>query len=76
MPRKFITPDHKDCSFNSPIILVSPQQVLGLYRQENNSKKTIIDQDVREWYVAEMLKNKWESAVFKGNQCLLSICKI
>lgn len=72
MGRPFLLPDPKDRSVNTPSCVVSPNQILGYYNQENKEdrKERIVD-SVKEWYTTTALENGWAKADFHGNQCVL-----
>jgi hypothetical protein len=72
MPRSFQFPDVNDRTANSPVFLVSPEQVIGFYNQENKDLKiTRITDWVKNWYIEQAIKRGWNEAKFTGNQCLL-----
>jgi len=72
MARPFSFPDVKDRSVNSPVFLVSPEQVLGNYNQENKSDhQGRVNDKVKFWFVAHAVKVGWTSGDWHGNQCLL-----
>lgn len=74
MPRPFVFPDPNDRSPNDPSIIVSPNQVLGIYRQYTGEKMERITSKVQEWF-CDQAKNKygWDDARFSGNQCILEV---
>lgn len=75
MARPFVFPDFRDCSMNSPSVIVGQAQVLGLYNQDKKGderRERVVD-SVKEWFVTESKKEGWTKAEFHGNQCALSV---
>ncbi len=74
MPRSFVFPDVHDRTPNSPVFLVSPEQVLGFYNQVNRgSQERMVNVKVKNWYMDHALDHGWKKAEFLGNQCLLEV---
>lgn len=72
MARPFVPYVPEDRSPNEPSIIASSTQVLGLYNQENEEKRSNVNDTVKSWYTKEMKeKYGWHEANFSGNQCLL-----
>ncbi|NDV24113.1 hypothetical protein [Desulfovibrio sp. JC022] len=72
MARPFIAPDPNDRSVNEPSVVVSANQVLGYYNQENkdNKRERVVD-SVKSWYMDKMEEAGWSEAKFTGSQCVL-----
>jgi len=75
MARPFVFPDFKDCSINSPSVIVSQTQVLGLYNQDKkgDDRRERVVESVQTWFKTEAIKEGWSKAEFHGNQCALSV---
>lgn len=74
MARPFVFPDPDDRSKNNPAIIVSSEQVLGLYNQEHKDEEDMqkVTDKVQDWFVKEAKNNQgWDEARFAGNQCIL-----
>ena len=73
MPRPFVFPDPNDCSPNSPSVIVSSTQVLGIYNQYAGEKMERVTRKVQDWFCDKAGKYQWDEAVFSGNQCILKV---
>lgn len=72
MPRKFVFPIPEDRSINRPSVLLSPNQILGLYNQEHPKAKVVqIDTTVKLWISDTAKELRWVECRFSGNQCVL-----
>lgn len=73
MPRPFVFPDPDDRSKNDPSIIVSSQQVIGIYNQYNpdGDEMQRVTEKVKEWFLAYAKDQGWDEATFAGNQCIL-----
>lgn len=73
MARPYVFPDPNDRSKNDPSIIVSSQQVLGIYNQENTEGDEMqrVTKKVQEWFTNEAANQGWDDASFSGNQCIL-----
>lgn len=72
--RPFVFPDPNDRSINQPSVIVSQQQVLGLYNQNHpGEKREKVTDVVKNWFVDESANQNWSSATFHGNQCALAV---
>lgn len=72
--RPYAFPDPDDRSKNNPAIIVSSEQVIGLYNQFNKDGDDIqrVMPKVQDWFVKEAKENQgWDEAKFVGNQCIL-----
>ena len=72
MPRPYVFQDPNNRSPNDPSIIVSSQQVLGLYNRANKEKMENVTEKVRAWFTSEAKKRGWSRAVFSGGQCVLT----
>lgn len=73
MARPFVFPDPNDRSPNNPSIIVSPTQVLGIYKQYTGEKMERITSRIQEWFCAKAVEYGWDIARFSGNQCILEV---
>ena len=74
MARPFVFPDPNDRSPNTPSVIVSSTQVLGLYNQGAGEKMERVTKKVQDWFCTEARsKYRWDNATFSGNQCILSV---
>ena len=73
MPRPFVFPDPDDRSKNDPGIIVTSEQVIGLYNQFNKDGDEIqrVTSTVKDWFLEESKNQGWDDAKFVGNQCVL-----
>jgi hypothetical protein len=72
MARKYYFPDPNDRSANAPSVIVSKPQVIGLWNQAHPDDKLVnVTERVTTWFEEESKKNKWDTAHFAGNECLL-----
>lgn len=74
MARPYVFPDPNDRSKNNPAVIVSSEQVIGLYNQmnEDGDEMQRVTPKVQEWFIKEATKNQaWDEARFAGNQCIL-----
>lgn len=74
MARPYVFPDPDDRSKNNPAIIVSSEQVIGLYNQLNKDGDEMqrVTPKVQEWFITEAKENQgWDDARFAGNQCIL-----
>lgn len=78
MPRPFIFPDPNDRSPNSPSVIVSSTQILGLYNQKNkDDPKERVIKKVQDWFIQEAKdRYMWNEARFSGNQCMLEMTEL
>jgi len=64
--------DPNDRSPNSPAVIASSTRVSALWNQEfPDEKMANVTQKVKDWFIAESLKQGWGSAEFAGNECVL-----
>lgn len=71
--RRYEFQDPNDRSPNSPSVIASSTRIKALYNQHNPSDKmSNITEKVRDWFITESLKQGWSTAVFAGNECLLT----
>ena len=73
MPRPFFFPDPNDRSPNDPSVIVSPTQVLGIYRQYTGDRMERVTTKVQEWFCERAEAYGWDVARFSGNQCFLEV---
>ena len=73
MPRPFVFPDPNDCSPNSPSVIVSSTQVLGIYNQHSGEKMERVTKKVQDWFCEKAKNYQWDRATFSGNQCILEV---
>ena len=73
MARPFVFPDPDDRSKNDPSIILSSQQVIGIYNQDNvdGDEMQKVTKKVQEWFLEESKKQGWDEASFAGNQCIM-----
>lgn len=73
MSRPFVFPNPDDRSKNDPSIIVSSQQVIGLYNQNNddNSEMQKVTSKVQEWFINKAKGYGWDEANFVSSQCIL-----
>lgn len=74
MARPFMFPDPDDRSKNNPAVIVTSEQVIGLYNQYNNDGAEVqkVTSTVKDWFVDEAQSNQgWDDAKFVGSQCIL-----
>ena len=74
MARPYVFPDPDDRSKNNPAVIVSSEQVIGLYNQMNadGDEMQRVTPKVQEWFIKEATENQdWDEARFAGNQCIL-----
>lgn len=73
MARPYVFPDPDDRSKNDPSYIVSSQQVLGLYNQENceGDEMQKVTKKVQEWFMDRAHQEGWDEYSFSGNQCIL-----
>lgn len=50
MARPFLFPDVNDRSVNSPSVVVSQAQVIGIYQQDVDKDQVKVTEPVREWF--------------------------
>lgn len=50
MARPFVFPDPNDRSPNDPSVIVSPTQVLGIYKQYTGDRMERVTAKVQEWF--------------------------
>jgi ribosomal protein S4 len=72
MARHFLFPDVNDRSVNSPSVVVSQAQVIGIYQQDVNKDQQKVTEPVREWFKGKAKEAGWHSAEFHGSQCVLT----
>lgn len=72
MARPFLFPDVNDRSVNSPSVVVSQAQVIGIYQQDADKDQVKVTEPVREWFKKKAKEAGWNSADFHGSQCVLS----
>lgn len=74
MARPFVFPDPNDRSPNNPSIILSNEQVLGIYNQDcADGEMQRVTEKVKEWFVNEGKSYNWDEIEFIGNQCILSV---
>ncbi len=73
MARPFVFPDPNDRSPNDPSVIVSPTQVLGIYKQYTGDKMERVTAKVQEWFCEKATTYGWDEARFSGNQCILEV---
>lgn len=73
MSRPFVLPDPDDRSKNEPCVIVSNQQVVGIYNQYNSDGDEMqkVTDKVKEWFVVYSKEQGWDEADFAGGQCIL-----
>lgn len=73
MPRPFVFPDPDDRSKNDPSIIVSSQQVIGIYNQYNTEGDEMqrVTDKVKDWFLTYSKEQGWDEMTFAGNQCIL-----
>ena len=74
MARPYAFPDPNDRSKNNPAIIVSSEQVIGLYNQLNKEGDEMqrVTPKVQDWFIKEATENQgWDDARFAGSQCIL-----
>lgn len=73
MSRPFVLPDPDDRSKNEPCIIVSSQQVIGIYNQYNSDGDEMqkVTDKVKEWFINYSKEQGWDESDFAGNQCIL-----
>lgn len=73
MARPFVFPDPNDRSKNDPSIIVTSQQVIGIYNQDNKDGDEMqkVTKKVQDWFLAEAKRQGWDEYSFSGNQCIL-----
>lgn len=73
MARPYVFPDPNDRSKNDPSYIVSSQQVLGLYNQENDEGDEMqrVTKKVQDWFLERAKEEGWDESSFSGNQCIL-----
>ena len=70
--RPFEFPNPDDRSVNEPHVIVERPQILGLYNQAHpgeDAKK--VSETVKNWFIAEALKLRWNSAKFVDSYAVL-----
>lgn len=73
MSRPYVFPDPNDRSPNDPSIIVSTEQVLGIYNQDCDEDMQRVTAKVMDWFKSEALAYKWDEVTFVGNQCILKV---
>lgn len=74
MARPFVFPDPNDRSANDPSFIVSPTQVLGIYKQYTGEEMKRITSKVQDWFCEKAIQEyAWDEARFSGNQCILEV---
>lgn len=73
MARPYVFPDPNDRSPNDPSIIVSTEQVLGIYNQDCNDDMQRVTSKVIDWFKNEATTYQWDKVEFVGNQCILSV---
>lgn len=58
---------------NNPSIIVTTEQVLGIYNQDCDDCKERVTDNVKKWFETEAKNYNWDEAEFVGNQCLLKV---
>ena len=73
MARKFVDPVPEDRSINAPTHIVSGNQVLGLYNQNNDkaNRRERVNDTVKSWFIQRMKSLGWSEVTFSGNQAIL-----
>lgn len=73
MLRPFVFPDPDDRSKNDPSIIVTSQQVIGIYNQYNSEGDEMqrVTDKVKEWFLAYSKEQGWDESTFASNQCIL-----
>lgn len=73
MARPYVFPDPDDRSKNDPSYIVSSQQVLGIYNQENDDQDEMqkVTKKVQDWFLEQAAARGWDDYHFAGNQCIL-----
>ena len=74
MSRPFVFPDPDDRSKNNPAVIVTSEQVIGLYNQYNENGEEVqrVSGTVKDWFTKEAQENQgWDDAKFVGSQCIL-----
>lgn len=73
MPRPYTFPNPDERSKNEPSVIVSSQQVIGIYNQYNPDGDEIqrVTKKVQEWFLEYSKTQGWDEANFAGNQCIL-----
>lgn len=73
MARPFVFPDPNDRSPNDPSVIVSPTQVLGIYKQYTGERMERVTSKVQDWFCEKAETYGWDVARFSGNQCILEV---
>lgn len=73
MSRPFVFPDPDDRSKNEPSVIISSQQVIGIYNQYNldGDEMQRVTDKVKDWFLKYSKEQGWDEASFTGNQCIL-----
>lgn len=66
-------PDPDDRSKNEPSVIISSQQVIGIYNQYNldGDEMQRVTDKVKDWFLKYSKEQGWDEASFTGNQCIL-----
>lgn len=73
MARPFVFPDPNDRSPNDPSVIVSPAQVLGIYKQYTGERMERVTDKVQNWFCDKAKAYGWDVTRFSGNQCFLEV---
>lgn len=73
MARPYAFPDPNDRSPNDPSIIVSPNQVRGIYNQYTGDNMERVTIKVQDWFCGKAKDYGWDDARFSGNQCILEV---
>lgn len=73
MSRPYVFPDPDDRSKNNPAVIVTSEQVIGLYNQYNKDGDEVqkVSATVKEWFLTEAANQGWDESKFIGSQCIL-----
>lgn len=74
MSRPHSFPDPDDRSPNDPSVIVTSEQVLGIYNRAHaneESKMQKVTTKVQEWFTEQAYEQGWNNVEFAGNQCIL-----
>jgi len=78
MAQQVTLPDYKDRSLNHPSVLVSIDDYLDLYYQQNHGAQTMSTSDedelrMKQWFMKAAVMSGWPAVGFMGRDALLSI---
>lgn len=73
MPRLHQMPDPADRSPNDPTVIMSSEQVLGVYNRENpDDEKERVVESVKNWTIDYAKSRGWNNVQFSGSQAILT----